>query len=58
MIRGKSYIIMTEKQRLTLASCYQQLFMHGYPVDNDVSWLLVLGLIETYEIVMKWHTQI
>lgn len=45
---------MTENQKLVLATCYQQLFIHGYPVDNDISWLLVLGLIETYEWKAKW----
>lgn len=51
---GKPYIIMTEKQRLGLAVCYQQLFIGGCLVDNNVTWLLVLGFIETYEVVMRW----
>lgn len=45
---------MTEKQRLGLAVCYQQLFIGGCLVDNNVTWLLVLGFIETYEVVMRW----
>ena len=51
---------MTERQRRSITSTYQLLYSttKNFRIDNASTWLLIIGLAETYEFVMRWTDDI
>ena len=51
---------MTEEQRRSMTSTYQLLYhvSNGFIAENQSTWLLIIGLAETYEFVMRWPDEI
>lgn len=47
---------MTEEQRRSMTNTYRLLYNIGkdFKADNVSTWLLIMGLAETYEFVMRW----
>ena len=50
---------MTERQRRSITSTYQLLYSttKNFRIDNASTWLLIIGLAETYEFVIRWPNE-
>lgn len=50
---------MTEEQRRSITNTYRLLYniSEGFRADNASTWLLVIGLAETYEFAMRWPNE-